>query len=339
MNDSKIIKGRVSVLVPCYNAEEYIQRCLNSIILQTWNDIELIVVNDGSTDETDNIIKSNYLKLSKALSRFIYIKQKNNGVGSAMNTALKYFTGEFLAPFDSDDFMMQNSIEVRAKWLISHPETSVVQNNGYYVSDENFYNCSNKFSDVENIIEDIQLFDLLIDGKSYNWPGSYMIRSSAWLASCPNREIYPSRSGQNLQLILPSAYNKRCDYIPDCLMRYRVHVGSLSNTQEKTEHQLINDVLGYKDIYIKVLKDIMPDKIYNDYLKRIENTFDKRILKIKLEMGNINEAKEIYSNLEKKGYLSVDDKIMYYYAINKALYYFYRLKRKLFFYKKSLFNS
>ena len=80
MNDSKIIKGRVSVLVPCYNAEEYIQRCLNSIILQTWNDIELIVVNDGSTDETDNIIKSNYLKLSKALSRFIYIKQKNNGI-------------------------------------------------------------------------------------------------------------------------------------------------------------------------------------------------------------------------------------------------------------------
>ena len=329
MKQSDIIKGRVSILVPCYNGEKYIKRCLKSILRQTWKDIELIIVNDGSVDSTDEIIKSKYAELENILSRVMYVKQNNLGVGAAMNTALKYFTGEFLAPFDCDDYMMPNSIEVRATWLINHPETAVVQNNGYYVTEDNFNDSRNKFSDINVIKEDISLFDLLIDGKSYNWPGSYMIRSSIWLERCPDREIYPSRSGQNMQLLLPATYRNKCDYIPDCLMKYGLHVGSLSNTVNKTEKQQIDDVLGYEDIYKTVLKSFLSEDEYKIVENRIEIPFIKRIMDIKLSHNNKQGAKEYFNRLRKSGSCCVDDKIRYYKEINVILYYYFRLYRKI----------
>lgn len=329
MKQSDIIKGRVSILVPCYNGEKYIKRCLQSILRQTWKDIELIIVNDGSVDSTDEIIKSKYAELENILSRVKYVKQNNLGVGAAMNTALKYFTGEFLAPFDCDDYMMPNSIEVRATWLINHPETAVVQNNGYYVTEDNFNDGRNKFSDINVIKEDISLFDLLIDGKSYNWPGSYMIRSSIWLERCPDREIYPSRSGQNMQLLLPATYRNKCDYIPDCLMKYGLHIGSLSNTVNKTEKQQIDDVLGYEDIYKTVLKSFLPEDEYKIVENKIEIPFIKRIMDIKLSNNNKQGAKEYFKRLKKSGRCCLDDKIRYYKEVNFILYYYLRLYRKI----------
>lgn len=327
--ESNIIKGRVSVLVPCYNGRNFIKRCIDSVLDQTWKDIELIIVNDGSTDNTDDIIQSNRARIESKISRFVYIKQQNEGVGSAMNTALKYFTGEYLAPFDCDDYMMPKSLEIRVTWLMMHPETAVVQNNGYYVSEENFNDCTQKFCNMDIPIENIQLFDLLIDGKSYNWPGSYMIRSSVWLARCPNREIYPSRSGQNMQLLLPTAYKNKCDYIPECLLKYGIHTGSLSNTKQKSEKQLISDVLGYQDIYIAVLKSFLPEDIYKEYKERVEISFSKRILEINLKNKNKNAAKKLYCKLKESKCLSLDDKIRYYKVMHRVLFYLFRLYRKI----------
>lgn len=329
MKGPNIRNGRVSILVPCYNGEKFIERCLESILAQTWNDIELIIVNDGSLDRTEQIILNKSEELKKSLSRFIYVKQNNRGVGAAMNTALKYFTGEFLAPFDCDDYMMPNSLEIRATWLINHPETAVVQNNGYYVTEDNFNNNIHKFSEVNDVQEDFPLFDLLIDGKSYNWPGSYMIRSSIWLERCPDREIYPSCSGQNMQLLFPALYRNRCDYIPDCLMKYGVHIGSLSNTVQKTEKQQIDDVLGYEDIYKTVLKSFLSEAEYKIVENKIEISFIRRIMDIKLFHNNKLDAKKYFKKLEKSGSCGLDDKIRYYKQANIILYYYLKVYRKI----------
>lgn len=326
--DTKIIKGRVSVLVPCYNGERFIKRCLNSVLSQTWKDIELIIVNDGSTDDTDQVIQSYYSVIENKLSKFIYIKQDNMGVGAAMNTALKYFSGEFLAPFDCDDYMMPDSLEIRATWLIEHPETAVVQNNGYYVTEDDFNNITQKFSSVTIVQENIQLFEQLINGQTYNWPGSYMIRSSIWLKRCPNREIFASRSGQNMQLLLPATYNNKCDYIPMCLLKYGVHIGSLSNATQKNEEQQIADVLGYQDIYQTVLRSFLPDNKYNKYKEKIEITFTRRIMDIKLSHKNKSDAKQYYKKLKAFGSCSLDDKIRYYKVMNGVMFCLLRICQK-----------
>ena len=323
-----IIKGRVTVLIPCYNAENYIKRCIDSVLAQTWRDIELILVNDGSTDNTDSIIESYRYDIEKRLSRFVYIKQENQGVGAAMNVALKYFTGEYLAPFDCDDYMMPKSLEIRASWLSCHLDTAVVQNNGYYVTEDNYNDVSQKFCAIQSIQENIPLFDWIIDGKTYNWAGSYMVRASKWLALFPAREIYPSRNGQNLQILLPVAYMNKCDYIPDCLMKYIRHSGSLSHTNPLFIEQKIKDILGYQDICKTVLKTVLPREKYKICGKRAEIAFARTILNLGVEIRNKAISKKYYKKLKNMGGITLEDRINYYRIINIILFYMLRLYRK-----------
>ena len=98
---------KVSVIIPVYNTEKYLRECLESVISQTFTDIEIICVNDGSTDSSLAILEE-YASNDK---RIKVLKQKNKGAGSARNFGLKYATGEFLSFLDSDDFFENNFIE------------------------------------------------------------------------------------------------------------------------------------------------------------------------------------------------------------------------------------
>ena len=89
----------ISVIIPVYNSEEYIARAIESACAQTITQIEIICVDDGSTDRSVEIIKS----YQKSDARIIYIYQENNGPGAARNTGLSYATGEYIAFLDSDD--------------------------------------------------------------------------------------------------------------------------------------------------------------------------------------------------------------------------------------------
>ena len=91
----------VSVLIPAYNAEKTINRCLDSILCQTFQDIELIIVNDGSTDNTLSILL-NYAEKDK---RIIIYNQPNQGVSAARNTGLRNASGDYILYVDSDDWI------------------------------------------------------------------------------------------------------------------------------------------------------------------------------------------------------------------------------------------
>lgn len=94
----------ISVIIPVYNSEKYLRRCLDSIIRQSYNDLEIILVNDGSMD-TCPLICDEYAEKD---SRFKVIHQENGGVCKARNTGLKIATGEFIHFVDSDDFLADN---------------------------------------------------------------------------------------------------------------------------------------------------------------------------------------------------------------------------------------
>ena len=91
---------KVSVIIPVYNVEKYIERCLESIVNQTLKEIEIIIINDGSNDETSK-------KLEKFLGdvRVIYIKTENRGQSAARNKGLKIAKGEYIGFVDSDDYI------------------------------------------------------------------------------------------------------------------------------------------------------------------------------------------------------------------------------------------
>ncbi len=92
---------KISVIVPVYNVEEYIQQCLDSIVNQTLKEIEIICVNDGSTDNSPQILEE-YAKKDK---RIKIINKKNAGLGAARNTGMEHATGEYIGFIDSDDWV------------------------------------------------------------------------------------------------------------------------------------------------------------------------------------------------------------------------------------------
>lgn len=98
---------KISIIVPCYNVEKYLKQCLNSIVNQTYNNLEIICVNDGSTDNTLDILKEYAFKDD----RIVIIDQENIGASQARNNALKVITGDFVAFVDGDDWIDQSVFE------------------------------------------------------------------------------------------------------------------------------------------------------------------------------------------------------------------------------------
>lgn len=98
---------KVSIIIPAYNAENYIQKCLDSISLQTFSDFEVIVVDDGSTDNTSDIVKA-YIGND---ARFSLLQQENLYAGIARNNGMKHAQGEYFLFFDADDFMESTLLE------------------------------------------------------------------------------------------------------------------------------------------------------------------------------------------------------------------------------------
>ncbi|MBY6839004.1 glycosyltransferase [Clostridium botulinum] len=98
---------KVSVIIPVYNCEQYLDKCIQSLLNQTLEEIEFIFVNDGSTDKSRKILE----EYKKKDNRIIIINQKNSGVSSARNVGLKYCNGQYIGFVDSDDFIEKKMYE------------------------------------------------------------------------------------------------------------------------------------------------------------------------------------------------------------------------------------
>lgn len=99
---------KISVIVPAYNSESTIERCLKSLIKQTYNNMEIIVINDGSTDKTDEIIRR---IVAENFDKIKYISRENKGIGFTRNEGLKNATGDLIGFTDSDDFVEPDMFE------------------------------------------------------------------------------------------------------------------------------------------------------------------------------------------------------------------------------------
>ena len=127
MNNEKI-----SIIIPVYNAEKNIKRCLKSVINQTYKNIEIIVVNDGSTDKTAKYVE----EFKKDDNRIQLINKKNEGVSVARNFGIKVSKGSYINFVDSDDWLELNAIETLYK-EIKENNVDLVRGNYYRNYDEN----------------------------------------------------------------------------------------------------------------------------------------------------------------------------------------------------------
>lgn len=130
---------KVSVIIPTHNAENTISRCIESVLNQNYNDIEIICGDDYSTDGTYEILK-NYEKKYDCIK--IFRNDANKFAAYTRNACISLCTGDYIAQIDDDDYMMQNRIQMQVDFLESHPEIDFVGSQMYYFDDGGVWKTS-----------------------------------------------------------------------------------------------------------------------------------------------------------------------------------------------------
>ncbi|UOE40816.1 glycosyltransferase [Chryseobacterium suipulveris] len=142
---------KVSVIVPVYNTEQYLEKCLNSLVNQTLEDIEILVVNDGSSDNSQNIIDEFAARFPLKIKSFI---KENGGLSDARNFGLNHSSGELVGFVDSDDYVSEKMFEEMYGLAKKHSAEMVICN--LRKVDENG-NVTQKLTQIPNMPEKIDL--------------------------------------------------------------------------------------------------------------------------------------------------------------------------------------
>ena len=158
---------KLSIIVPIYNVEKYLPRCIESILNQTFKDFELVLVNDGSTDKCKEICE----KYKKMDSRIIVANKKNGGLSSARNLGLDISKGDYIGFVDSDDFIHVNMYEILFN-IINTNGSDIVICDYHKVNEDNIKKCEEMKSNnhdirVENINNIDSIEKVLTVGKKF----------------------------------------------------------------------------------------------------------------------------------------------------------------------------
>lgn len=203
-------KGLVSIITPCYNTASFVQRLLDSVLKQDYQLIEMIAVDDGSTDNTYAILDSYRSKFETRGIPFTILKQENGGQSVAINKAIKQIQGEFLLWPDSDDYYnRRDAISLLVRTFRQLPEEfAMIKTLPKYVNEDDL---SEKAWTYTLDRRERQFEQALFDEGFYWPPGFYALSVQAFDAVNPQREIYTEKkAGQNWQMVLPVLYSYKC---------------------------------------------------------------------------------------------------------------------------------
>ena len=261
---------KYSIIIPVYNVEEYLNRCLKSILNQTYSNYEVIIVNDGSPDNSDNIIKS-YEKEDK---RFKGYKKVNGGLSDARNYGLKYATGDYLIFIDADDYIENNYLEKVNDVLERNKDIDVLKFKIKLVDEgENLIRMENGLNK-----EGVTSFEELVKLEFLEPAWSYVYKLSFWKE---NNFTYLKGMIHEDFGLTPEILMKanKIYYLNYYLYNYVQRNGSImsSNNKEKI-HKKAYDMLYQYDRLIKINYN-KDTKVYKSFLANAliskTNTLDK----------------------------------------------------------------
>lgn len=277
---------KVSLIVPIYNSQNYLEKCIKSLISQTLKDIQIILINDGSTDNSEKIIKSFDDK------RIVYISKNNEGIGKTRNLGIDKATGEFLAFVDSDDYLNEHFCEYMYQKAVNDDCDLVVCD---FFEDRNTL-VGIKFKDFKdtNLRETPELINYINLG-----PCNKLYKKSLF-------DDKSNRFEENLKYedapfvvkMLVSA--NRIGKINDYLTYYVIH----SNSETTIRDKRMYDILEITNIIVNDLKKV---NYPNDPLVSLavmiltDYTIQQRYISdVKYRHDFINKAFKYLNNLDRK---------------------------------------
>lgn len=215
------MQPKVSIVIPCYNKGKYMYKMLDSIIAQKWDNIELILVNDGSTDDTHHVFLLYEQKLRTRGFEVIIVEQENRGVPAATYEGLRRISGEFVCQVDADDELEPEYVSTMAGWLSSNPKYDWATCDFKYVySDRTINHSYFKTEDHEKSLS--HLVESFLFGRIVDVVWIYMVRREYLIDSgIINNYFYEVRRTQEPQYVLPMAANLgKVKHFPIPLYRY-----------------------------------------------------------------------------------------------------------------------
>ena len=306
--------GLISVIVPIYNSEKYLDNTIKSIINQTYKNLEIILVDDGSTDKSYEICK----KYQKKDNRIKLFHQKNKGVSFARNIGIENSNGEFLTFMDSDDLIDKKMYEKLF---------NAFDNNLDYVFCD--YKIKKNMVNNSNKILDMTIYDKIYKSFPYDGGANWCLYRTKIIKK------YNIKFSENLffaeDLDFLISYLIRCKknikYVDEKLYYYVNNSDSITKKEDiKLKSRITKNYFdAVKLNYYKIinLKDIDKYKITNIFINFIFHLFIKtKIIINKKEMVNELKKHKKYFNLKQK---------IYYFLIKinkKSLYYLLYFKRK-----------
>ena len=273
----------VSILTPTYNCGKYLPRLLDSVLRQTYPAIEMHVIDDGSVDDTKDIIARYVPEFEQRGYKLCYHYQTNQGQSAAINNHLNLVTGKYFVWPDADDFYKtDDAIETLVDSLENSDDSVGMTRCMLEYLNEDDLSVLRSLDTTRNYSD--QLFEDCLYGTGNYWynPGDYMMKTSALKATIPDLDIYTEHdAGQNWQLMLPVLYSYRCltvNRVMYCVLVRRASHSRGRNTERKKFKKLL---YSYRNTIVSTLErmPLMPDEERRDYIRKINRLYDKRALK------------------------------------------------------------
>lgn len=264
---------RVSVIIPVYNSEKFLKESLESVIHQTYSDVEIIVVNDGSTDKSLEILKQYEDKIT-------IINQENMGLSEAVNAGIKKMSGNWLKWLSPDDILYPNAVEILVKEAKKLPENTILYSN-WEMIDENGKKLRDFAESNYNKLDNFEFNVRLLDGQQIN-VNTTLIPTSLFKKGCLMQNLDDITAiDYNFFLRSGILYKMNFYLVEKTLLKYRIHSKQIS-------HKNISQSLTYLD---KIRDDILSnfdEKTKNKYCSSLKKYSSNKNINKKIMKSGLN---------------------------------------------------
>jgi len=249
----------VSVVIPVYNSEKFLEECLNSILAQSYRNIEIVAVDDGSTDASSDILERYSDKIS-------IISQKNQGLASALNLGISQMKGSWIKWFSPDDVMYSNTIETLIDEAKNHSDNTIIYSNWNIIDDAG--NTLRQFH--ESNYNELSEFDFnvrLLDGQQIN-VNTTLIPATLFKKYGVRELDDPVAIDYDFFLRSALLHDAKFRLTSEPLVKYRIHSDQLSH---KNISKTLNYISEIKDEILMKLDEPLRNK-YNHGLEQYKKT-------------------------------------------------------------------
>lgn len=269
----------VSIIIPTYNHAKYLNKALNSIIRQTYNNFEIIVIDDGSTDDTKEIVCK--------YENVIYVYQKNAGLSAARNNGLSYSKGDFLLFLDADDWLYPEALAIQVDYLLKDPDL-------YFVSGSHMkiFEDENKFFQNAAYEVDEKSFQIILKHHYISHPAAVLFRRKVF-------EMYKFdchlKACQDFDLYLTIARNHKVIHHSQLISAYRLHSSNMSANHAF----MLDEILRVMEKHKKFLQSDEELEAYEEGKQMFINVYTMALYWDKLRKYKVKATREEKKILKK----------------------------------------